>query len=1109
MRVQAGVFGRAMRIGFVGFLVALAILRGTAAEAQHTSTECPAQTGTVTSGGTVTIDISDCEFAYLAGGEGAIDGGSFGSPDFENHGTATTRHAAGQWLLDYSHNGSTGIGGTDVFELTDGSLLGNGDILFTITINPASSPVTVSPASLPTLTAGVAFSQTLTSSGGTAPYTYTLQSGTLPPGLSLTSGGVISGTPTQRGAYSFSVRSTDNIAQFVDKGYTGTVQNPTLTLNTAAGTAGQNSAFSQTLSVTGGVAPYSFLLETGSLPSGITLSSGGVVSGTTSAAPGTYPVTIRVTDSSTGPGSYFEVENYTLTVTTNLAPTANAGPDQSVASAASVSMTGAGSSDPESQPLSYGWTQTAGPTVTLTGAATASPSFTAPTVAWNASAQVLTFQLIVNDGVQNSVADTVDITVNPAANLAPTANAGPDQSVASAASVSMTGAGSSDPESQPLSYGWTQTAGPTVTLTGAATASPSFTAPTVAWNASAQVLTFQLIVNDGVQNSVADTVDVTVNPAANLAPTANAGPDQSVASAASVSLTGAGSSDPESQPLSYGWTQTAGPTVTLTGAATASPSFTAPTVAWNASAQVLTFQLIVNDGVQNSVADTVSITVNPAANLAPTANAGPDQSVASAALVSLTGAGSSDPESQPLSYGWTQTAGPTVTLTGAATASPGFTAPTLGWNAPAAVLTFQLIVNDGVQNSAADSVDVTVNAPVDTTAPSVTLSGLPATLLPGQGASVTVTFSEPVTGLGTGSFSLTGGSATTLTGSGASYVLSLVASGAGGVTLSLPAGAVIDVAANGNLASNVLQASSGTATETGKAIARFMETRANKLVSAQPGLIGLLTPSATPSLSVSRGDVTFALGGEGNVWTSLRSQWGESGGADTRYVLGAVGTHMWLNDRTILGAMLEFDRLTQTETGREITGTGWLIGPYVAGRFEGQPLSYEARLLWGRTDNEIAQFGLPADRFEGERLLAQIKLQGEFSLGETVLTPSLDATYVTEAQDAFIDGLGNPIPEQEIRQTQLAFGLDLHRSFEVDGGTLVPMAGFAIVYSDTSGTGTATLVTPPHDDWRGRLKAGLTYSRDLSTFQATTFYDGVNADDYRDFGLELSFETKF
>ena len=293
------------------------ILFTSQAQAQHTSAECPAQAATVSSGGAVTINITDCAFKIGFAGIGDIDGGSFGTTDLEDHGTATTRITGGQWFLDYSHNGSTGVGSTDVFEFSDASFAGLGDVRVTITINASASPLTVTPGTLPTLTAGTAFSQTLTTVGGTAPYSYALQSGVLPQGVSLSSGGALTGTPTQRGAYSFSARATDSTtptANFVDKGYTGSVRNPSISITPTTATAGQGAPFSQALTGVGGVAPYSYLLETGSFPAGISISAAGVISGTTSAAIGNYNVNLRVTDASTGPGSYFEVETFTLTV---------------------------------------------------------------------------------------------------------------------------------------------------------------------------------------------------------------------------------------------------------------------------------------------------------------------------------------------------------------------------------------------------------------------------------------------------------------------------------------------------------------------------------------------------------------------------------------------------------------------------------------------------------------------------------------------------------------------------------------------------------------------------------------------------------------------------
>ena len=297
-RVRAG-----LSSALLLWMMCFGTLMSTSAFAQ-TSTYCPvALTATVANGGSVAVDVSTCDGPFDAGMSGPI-------APFAAHGSVTIGpNGGGVQFVTYAHSGNAAT--NDSFVMEDEDL---GTVIVNITISPPSSPITVSPATLPTLTAGTPFSQTLTSAGGVAPYTYVLQSGSLPPGLSLSSGGVLSGTPTQRGGYSFSVRSTDNIAQTADKAYTGTTQNPSLALVPASATAIQGVAFSQALATTGGVAPHSYLLETGSFPAGISISGAGVVSGTTAAAPGAYAVTLRVTDASTGPGSYFELEPFTLNV---------------------------------------------------------------------------------------------------------------------------------------------------------------------------------------------------------------------------------------------------------------------------------------------------------------------------------------------------------------------------------------------------------------------------------------------------------------------------------------------------------------------------------------------------------------------------------------------------------------------------------------------------------------------------------------------------------------------------------------------------------------------------------------------------------------------------
>jgi len=73
-------------------------------------------------------------------------------------------------------------------------------------------PITVNPPTLPNGTVGSAYNQTITAIGGTPPYTFAVSSGTLPPGLTLSAGGTLSGTPTTAGTSNFTITATDSNA---------------------------------------------------------------------------------------------------------------------------------------------------------------------------------------------------------------------------------------------------------------------------------------------------------------------------------------------------------------------------------------------------------------------------------------------------------------------------------------------------------------------------------------------------------------------------------------------------------------------------------------------------------------------------------------------------------------------------------------------------------------------------------------------------------------------------------------------------------------------------------------------------------------------------------
>lgn len=164
----------------------------------------------------------------------------------------------------------------------------------------------ITTTSLPTAAADTAYSAGLSASGGTPGYTWSITSGQLPSGLTLTaSSGIISGTPTASGSFSFSVKVSDSgsPAQSATAALTmsvnGSTQNTSaLAIGSTAlpgATVGQS--YTGALSVTGGTSPYNWTVAGGQLPRGLSMSPAGVISGTPSAS-GAFSFTVAVNDSS-------------------------------------------------------------------------------------------------------------------------------------------------------------------------------------------------------------------------------------------------------------------------------------------------------------------------------------------------------------------------------------------------------------------------------------------------------------------------------------------------------------------------------------------------------------------------------------------------------------------------------------------------------------------------------------------------------------------------------------------------------------------------------------------------------------------------------------------
>ncbi len=179
--------------------------------------------------------------------------------------------------------------------------------------------ITLSPAVLPTAPIGATYSQPLTASGETAPYTFTLTSGTLPPGLSLSSKGLLSGTPTVTGSFSFIVTASDSSPSpgpfTASQSYTLLVYTPLPLTPATLPNAQVGARYQPALSASGGTPPYTFQLSAGALPPGLSLSTAGALRGAPRAA-GSFTFTVTATDSSANPGPLTGSQTYTLLVTT-------------------------------------------------------------------------------------------------------------------------------------------------------------------------------------------------------------------------------------------------------------------------------------------------------------------------------------------------------------------------------------------------------------------------------------------------------------------------------------------------------------------------------------------------------------------------------------------------------------------------------------------------------------------------------------------------------------------------------------------------------------------------------------------------------------------------
>jgi hypothetical protein len=459
-----------------------------------------------------------------------------------------------------------------------------GDKAFTVTIQP---PVTIANSSpLPTGTVGTSYSQTFTASGGTGSgYTFTVVAGALPGGLTLASGGALTGTPAAAGTFGFTIRATDNGGNFGEKAFSVTIQPPVdITTTSPLPPGSQGFAYSQTFAATGGTGTgYSFTVVSGSVPAGLTLATSGALTGTPTAS-GTSSFTVRATDS----GGNTKDEAFSLTINppvniTTSSPLPNA--IQSVAYSQSFAATG-GAGAPYAFTVTPGSTLPGGLSLSGAGALTGTPTVSG----------LFGFSIRATDSLGAFIDKAFTLNINPALQIT---NSSPLPSGTIGVPYSQTlfasgGTGGG--------YSWALDSGTLPPGLALNTAGNITGTPTAASSA-----TFTVRVTDSGGNSVTKTFNLSTFAGLTISTTSL--PNGTVGVAYSQALAGAGGTG-----TGYVWTIVsgalpAGLTLSSGGAISGTPT----------AAGVANFRVRLTDSSGAFIEQNLSITVNPPVTI-PTAS---------------------------------------------------------------------------------------------------------------------------------------------------------------------------------------------------------------------------------------------------------------------------------------------------------------------------------------------------------------------------------------------------------------------------------------------------------------------------------------------------------
>ena len=536
-----------------------------------------------------TINVAYNQILTASGGTGTL---SLAVSNLQNAIPGLTVPGSGTGSLNIA--GTPTAAGTETFTVTATDQAGGSTTLnYSITVNPA---LTLSPGTLPADTIGVAYNQTITSSGGTGTLSLAVTNIVNPiAGLNVPSSGTGSlstnGKPTAAGTETFSVTATDQAGGSTPVNYSITV-NPAVTLNPRtlpADTLGV--AYDQSLTASGGTGTLSLAVSDITNPiAGLTVPASGTGSITISGTPtatGTETFTVTATDSLGGTTT----TNYSITV--NPAITLSNLPTDTINVAYNQNLTASGGTGIVTLTVSN--LQNAIPGLTVPTNGTGSLNITGTPTATGTE----TFTVTATDQAGGTTSTNYSITVNPAVTLSPATL--PDDTINVAYNQTITASGGTGTLSLAVSNIVNPIAGLTVPSSGTGSIAISGT-PTASGTE-----TFTVTATDSLGATTTTTYSITINPAITLGNL----PADTIGVPYDQSITASGGTGTVTLTVSNIQNAIAGLSIPNSG--TGSLNLTGTPTATGTE----TFTVTATDSVGGTTVTNYSITVNPAITLSP------------------------------------------------------------------------------------------------------------------------------------------------------------------------------------------------------------------------------------------------------------------------------------------------------------------------------------------------------------------------------------------------------------------------------------------------------------------------------------------------------------